>query len=162
MSPATQAVEATYYRTALLLGLVRGEAVHRWADDAIAREAVPHAALIAVASTPADDLSGLRHALWPLVIEPDPPESIQSILGVVGADLAPGRRTMDDTVTVLRQLRSMVKLPRPLYDELSAALVEQVHEHQGGDAIRRWLAQHADATLPSGPSPSIGTGNSVT
>ena len=31
-------LEATYYRTALLFGLIRGEVVHRWAEQAIERE----------------------------------------------------------------------------------------------------------------------------
>jgi len=30
-------LEATYYRTALLLGLIRGDVVHRWAEQAIER-----------------------------------------------------------------------------------------------------------------------------
>ena len=30
-------LEATYYRTALLLGLIRGEVVYRWAEQARAR-----------------------------------------------------------------------------------------------------------------------------
>ena len=42
------ALGATYYRTALLLGLVRGERVQRWAEEAIARETEPPAALIDV------------------------------------------------------------------------------------------------------------------
>ena len=33
-------LEATYYRTALLLGLIRGEVVHRWAEQAIERESL--------------------------------------------------------------------------------------------------------------------------
>ena len=55
-------LEGTYYRTALLLGLVRGEVVHRWAEQAIEREPEPLPELIEVVSVPANDLSALRHA----------------------------------------------------------------------------------------------------
>jgi hypothetical protein len=65
-------LEATYYRTALLLGLVRGEVVHRCAEQLIEREPEPSPALIEVVSVPTNDLSALRHALWPLVVEPAP------------------------------------------------------------------------------------------
>jgi hypothetical protein len=33
-------LEATYCRTVLLLGLIRGEVVHRWAEQAIERESL--------------------------------------------------------------------------------------------------------------------------
>ena len=139
--------EATYFRTALLLGLVRGDAVHQWADAAIAREAEPAAALVAVASTSMHDLSGLRDALWPLVVEPDPLEVLHAVLEKAYADLADNRRSEADTVTVLRQFRSMVKLPRPLYDDLGSALVAYAAERDGearpDGAIAVWLSRFA-------------------
>ena len=139
--------EATYFRTALLLGLVRGDAVHDWADAAIAREAQPAPALIAVASTAPHDLSGLRDALWPLVVEPDPLEVLHAVLDKARADLTEGRRSEADTVTVLRQLRSMVKLPRPLYDDLGGALVAYAAQRDGeakpDGAIAAWLSRFA-------------------
>jgi hypothetical protein len=59
-------LEATYLRTALLLGLVRGDFVHRWAEQVIEREAVPSQTFIDIVSASPSDLSALRHALWPV------------------------------------------------------------------------------------------------
>ena len=54
------ALEATFYRIALLLGIVGGEAVQRWATRAIEREPNPPRSLVDVVSVPASDLSELR------------------------------------------------------------------------------------------------------
>ena len=131
---------ATYYRTALLLGLIRGCEVHQWAEQVIAGEPKPAAAFVDLMSVPVDDLSEMRHALWPLVIDPPPSDVLDSILGLVQSQLAEGRRSVEDTVTVLRQIRSMIKMSRELYDALGAALIA----HDGDPAtgsIGGWLRQ---------------------
>jgi hypothetical protein len=135
------ALEATFYRTALLLGLIQPSAVHRWADQVIAREAQPLPAFFAVASVPLTDLSELRHALWPLVIEPDPPAVIRDLLGVLHAELTSGHRSLADTLTVLRQMRSMVRLPPEIYSDLNATLVAHAAESGPKSAIATWLRQ---------------------
>jgi hypothetical protein len=136
-------LEATYYRTALLLGLVRGEVVHRWAEQAIEREPEPLPELIEVVSVPANDLSALRHALWPRVIEPAPPVVFEALFGLMHADLASGRRGVTDTLTVLRQMRSMLRLPPPMYAELNSVLVAYADGRT--TAIAEWLEQFAQS-----------------
>jgi hypothetical protein len=75
------AIAATYYRTGLLLGLLRGDEVHRWAEHCI--------------------------------------------------------------VTVLRQMRSMLRLPPRLYDELNATLVEHARIGVPTSPVPDWLRQFA-------------------
>jgi len=132
--------EATFYRTALLLGLIRGDVVHAWAERAIERDSNPHAVFIEIVGVAVDDLSGMRHALWPLVIDPPPLDVLRAVLGMVQSQLTEGRRNLDDTMTVLRQLRSMVKLPRELYDALNAALVANAADPRN-HGIAEWLKQ---------------------
>ena len=130
--------QATYYRTALLLGLVDGGTVHDWAQRVIeSRANVPTAFFELISIDPAD-LSAQRHALWPLVIEPDPPSVLRSILVRVGADLQDRRRSLEDTIIVLRLMRGLLRLPPDLYAGLNAALVAQASEGHH-DVIVGWL-----------------------
>ena len=133
-------LEATY-RTALLLGLVQGSAVQRWADQVIEREPDPLPAFVDVVSVLPTDLSALRYALWPLVIEPEPQVVIQALLGVLHAELTSGRRGLADTLTVLRQMRSMLHLPPPIYADLNAILVAHAAESEPKKTIAEWLRQ---------------------
>ena len=135
--------EATYYRTALLLGLVQGDAVHRWAERLIERESSPPHEILELVLIPATDLSAMRHALWPLVIDPEPPEVLRGILELISADFVAGRRSAEDTVTVLRQMRSMLRLPAPLYSELNQALVAHGLAKGTGGTIGTWLQRFA-------------------
>jgi hypothetical protein len=144
---AAYAERATCYRTALLLGLIDGIAVHQWAHYVIEHDASPPAAFFELISIDPMDLSALRKALWPLVIEPDPPAVLRSLLGRLGHDLTAGHRGVTDTITVLRQMRSMLRLPPDIYAELNAALVAQVRDGQD-EAIVRWLQQFADSAEP--------------
>jgi hypothetical protein len=135
---ARYAYQATYFRTGLLLGLVRGDVVHRWADEVIASEPDPPSAFIEIASVPVDDLSNLRHALWPLVVDPEPRAVLGALFQLLSGDLDAGRRSFADTLTVVRQMRSMVRLPADLYAGLSAALVEYGQSRQRA-VIAGWL-----------------------
>jgi hypothetical protein len=135
---------ATFYRTALLLGIVSTEAVHRWAIDIIHTEAEPPPALVELASIPLNDLSGARHALWPLVVEPDPIAVLEAILALLHNDLASGQRNLVDTMTILRQMRSMVRMPPAMYAGLNAAFVAQAGASSEGPAIAEWLRQFAE------------------
>ena len=141
------ALEATYYRTALLLGLVRGEEVLRWAVQAIDREQEPRRELIDVVSLSPHDLSELRHALWPLVIEPDPRVVVEAIFGLLHADLSTGRRSLADTLTVLRQMRSMLRMPPPLYAALNDADVAYTTAGGQEAILATWLEQFAHVGL---------------
>ena len=136
-------LDATYYRTALLLGLVRARTVQDWAERVIASEAHPPAALLELASLPGEDLSALRRALWPLVEEPEPPAVVERLLALLSTDLAAGRRSLADTLTVLRQMRSLLRLPPQIYADLNAALVAYAAEGATGAAIASWLKTFA-------------------
>jgi hypothetical protein len=140
-------LQATYYRTALLLGLVRGDVVHCWAEEAIEREPEPPRELIEVVSVSPTDLSTLRHALWPLVAEPEPLEVLRALFGLLQADLSSGRRGLMDTLTILRQMRSMLRLPAPIYAELNAALVAYAASGRQDGVIVEWLAKFAQCVV---------------
>ena len=140
-------LEATYYRTTLLLGLTRGEIVHRWAEQVIEKDPEPPHALFEVASVPHTDLSALRDALWPLVAEPEPSIVLEAVLGLLHEDLASGRRGLEDTVTILRQMRGMLRLPPDLYTGLNAAFVDAATGSAGRLPIIRWLDQFARSGL---------------
>jgi len=144
MSP-DYSLEATCFRTALLLGLIRGGRVQLWAEEAIAREAEPPAALIDVVSAAPTDLSELRHALWPLVIEPVPAVVLKAMFGLLHADLSAGQRSLADTITVLRQMRSMLKLPADIYSDLNDTLVAHATDRTRERVLETWLAQFSDA-----------------
>jgi len=137
----TYGVEATYYRTALLLGLIQGEEVHRWAERIIEKEASPPHELLELVSIPPTDLSALRYGLWPLAIEPEPPDVIRAMFGLLYADLISGRRAVEDTVTVLRQMRGMLRLPASIYADLNDALVAHGLAKATGGTIGTWLQQ---------------------
>ena len=139
-------LEATYYRTALLLGLVQGDTVHRWAEQAIDREPEPPAAFFEIVSVPPGDLTRLRHALWPLVIDPEPPAVLETVLGLLHADLVADRRALHDTLAILRQMRSMLRLPAALYAALNATLVAYAHDPQRA-VILEWLGQFSAPTF---------------
>jgi ribosomal protein S18 acetylase RimI-like enzyme len=138
-------LEATYYRTALLLGVVRGEIVRRWAERVIEHDPEPPPAFFDVVSVQPADLSALRHALWPLVREPDPPAVLEAIFGLLYEDLSSGRRSFTDTITILRQVRSMLRLPPPMYADLNAALVASAAESTDKNAVARWLRPFAQS-----------------
>jgi hypothetical protein len=104
----------------------------------IEQDADPSQAFFEIVSVPADDLSGLRQALWPLVIEPEPPAVLEAVFGLLHDDLAAGRRGYTDTLTVVRQMRSMLRLPRGIYEALNAALVAQAQDPEG-TAFTTWL-----------------------
>ena len=143
------ALRATYYRTALLLGLVRGSDVHRWAELVIERECEPPKAFFEIVSAPVGDLSALRHALWPLVIEPEPAAVIDAILGMLYVDLVGERRNLEDTLTILRQMRSLLRLPAETYAHLNDMLVRYAASHQQ-QVIAEWLHQFAESRIELG------------
>ena len=145
---------ATYLRTGLLLGTIRGESAVQWAERAIEADPAHPDALLDVVSVPATDLSGLRHALWPLVAEPEPLVVLETVLGHLHRDLVSGQRTLTDTLTILRQMRSMLRLPPALYAGLNGAMV--AHGNTGADSacIPQWLQQFAAARMPT-PSEEV-------
>ena len=111
-------VDATFHRTALLLGLTNGQAVVAWADERLHTEAEPPAALVEVALTPPSDLSALRIALEPLADEPVTESIVRAMLRETALALADERRNVTDTVHLFRQMRSMLPLTAELDEEL--------------------------------------------
>ena len=139
--------QAAFYRAALLLGLVRGRVVVKSADAAIASDDNPSAALIEIAGTPPDDLTLLRQRLLALCDDGESTEVIRALLGLVHADLASGRRSFKDTMTVLKQLRGFLKVDPALNDQLKTLGVDVAMASAGSSEfaaaeqrVRDWLA----------------------
>jgi hypothetical protein len=147
--------EAAFYRAALLLGLTTGDAVIAWADRLIASDDEGAAALLDLTVIPPHDLSELRHALEPISARTDSPEMLRALFDTARANFAQGRRNANDTITVLSQARSFLKLP----DAYSFAIQTLANDHmlavsgiRGNVAevegrVATWLAQFEHAAL---------------
>lgn len=135
--------EAAFYRAALLLGLLRGEDAVRWADEVLGRDAEAPAALVHLSTTDPNDLTALRRCLFDVAGEGESEEVVRRLLGLVQRDLASGRRTFDDTRTVLKQLRAFLKLNRDLNEHLKALGVDLGLGRAGAEQrMRDWLRQY--------------------
>jgi hypothetical protein len=66
---------------------------------------------------------------------------IEPILTVLCADLVGERRTFDDTLTILRQMRSL--LPPEICANMNATLVAYASSHQR-ESVIEWLKQFRD------------------
>jgi hypothetical protein len=140
---------ATFFRAALLLGLIRGDLVIAWADDVLARDGGVPPAFAEIATTPADDLRLLRQRLLLVGSERESDAVVRGLAGLVHRDLASGRRSMGDTMTVLKQLRAFIKVTPALNDRLKTLGVDVAvttsgsRERAAAEArVREWLAQH--------------------
>lgn len=107
------AIEVTFQRAALLLGLRSPEEVQAWAESVLAAASTPPDALIDAVLAPCE-LTALRAALAPAALDPEPPDVARRLLEAVAADVRAGRRSLDDTMHVLAQLRRLVALPREM------------------------------------------------
>jgi hypothetical protein len=144
--------EASFYRAALLLGLVKGETVVAWSDAVIARDPDAPAAFVEISSTAPADLSGLRDALFPLCDprEVPSPAVVRAVLGQVSRDLTVGRRSFNDTMTVLSQVRKFLRVDPATNDALRRLAVDlwQARHNPGGELasaerrVRDWLRQY--------------------
>ncbi len=136
--------QAALFRAALLLGLVRGDVVVKWADEAIATGASPSAGFVEIATTPPDDLTLLRLRLLALCDDNPSADVLSALLGLVHRDLASGRRGFADTMTVLKQLRGFLKVGAALNDQLKTLGVDVATKAPGAEQrVRDWLQQHA-------------------
>lgn len=156
----TYRTEATFYRAALLLGLVSGERVIEWADAGVARDPEPPTALIDVGLTQPGDLSAMRDALQPLADDTETVAIVHGLLGLAAGALDSGRRSVGDTVRVLAQMRRMIALPPAMHIALdslednhmlaAAGVVGSVPAAEAD--VRAWVGQFAGAeraVLPS-------------
>ncbi|MEP6779054.1 MAG: hypothetical protein ABJC26_04135 [Gemmatimonadaceae bacterium] len=146
---------ASFYRAALLLGLVSGESVVLWADSIIASDADAPAGVLNLAMIAPADLSELRHALLPLAASVESLDVVRALLAITQRDYSSKRRDTKDTITVIRQTRSFLPLPADYYDEIgtlqndhmlaTANVIGDVNEV--GIRLEHWLAQFAGAEL---------------
>jgi hypothetical protein len=144
--------QATFFRAALLLGLVPGDAIIRWADDIILRDDAAPAALFDVTLTPTGDLTAMRDAIQPMADDRESPGIARAVLALAHADLAAGRRNVSDTVRVMMQVRRLVAVPDEYRLELFTtegqfmlAEVGMADMHAIEARLREWLAQFAGA-----------------
>ena len=148
--------QATYYRAALLLGLTPGQAVVSWANGLLDRDAGPRSALAEVARTAPGDLGGLRRALQPLAASRESTPVLLALLARVWRDLASGRRSVRDSLTVLSQARRALVLPPALVDEIDTLQDDHMLATAGvagdlrecGERLRVWLARFDGAGEP--------------
>jgi hypothetical protein len=145
---------AAFYRAALFLGLVDGATVVRWADDTLSRTATVPAAFVEIASTPPGDLTALRLALLDLCGEQGPTRVVTAVLGLIGRHLSSGRRSLGDTMTVLKQFRGSVRLAPETADALRQFEVQFARALLTGDLttletrLYPWLGRYAGADEP--------------
>ncbi len=143
------AEEATFYRAALLLGLIRGPQVVAWADALLAADASPPGALVEVSSTPPDDLTQLRYHLWSIGGDTESSAAVRALVGLVHRDLAGGRRSFDDTMRVSKQLRTSVAVGATLNEHLKTLGVDvavsapgSMERREAEARVRAWLAEY--------------------
>lgn len=143
--------QAAFHRAALLLGLTNGKHVLEWADAVIMRDGDAPGGFVQLSLVPAEDLSELRHALYPLAARDESPLIVPALFDRVRADLDAGKRSAKDSLTVLQQARSLMKVPAPLSEELIALFNAHMlaTAHVTGDisvievSVRDWLKQFA-------------------
>jgi hypothetical protein len=147
--------QAMFYRAALLLGLIRSERVVAWADAAIADDPSSPAAFIEIATCPPDDLTLMRQRLLLLAPAKESEGVVRALVGLVQRDLSSGRRSLGDTMTVLKQLRAFVAVNRELNEELKTLGVDMAMSPPDSPAraeaearVRAWLARHEPDAVP--------------
>ncbi|HEX5217567.1 MAG TPA: hypothetical protein VFV98_19035 [Vicinamibacterales bacterium] len=149
--PLSLREQATFYRAALLLGLVAGDEVVRWADAEISRVENPPAALCDVALTPtgdAGDLSKLRAALHRLADKREPPAVVARLLRIVTDDFTAGRRSASDTIRILGQMRDNVAIDDELREALHPFAIQNMLASVGAEGaiedvevrLQAWVA----------------------
>jgi hypothetical protein len=141
--------QAALFRAALLLGLVKGDDVVGWADQVLGGDAAAPPSFVEIATTPADDLSRLRERLLEVCGAGESEAVVRRLLGLVQRDLASGRRGFRDTMTVLKQLRAFLKLPREMNEHVKGLGVAVALAPPGTpeaasaeQRVRAWLAQY--------------------
>ena len=146
---ADYAEQATFYRAALLLGLIRGECAVAWVDAVIAAEPSPPEAFAEIATCAPGDLTRMRQLLLLIGREKESDAVVRALVAVVGRDLTVGRRTIGDTMTVLKQLRAFVAVSPAVNEQLKTLGVDVAMSPpatparaQAEDSVRTWLAEY--------------------
>ena len=131
--------------------MLPGSLVVGWADAAIGGDPEAPPPFIEIASTSATDMTALRHALLQLCDDRPSDAVIQALFGLIGRDLASGRRGLRDTMTVLRQVRGFLALTPAFNDDLRSLGVDFAFAFRDGDTtrfesrLRDWLAPYQSA-----------------
>jgi len=143
--------QATFHRAALLLGLVSGRDVVTWAHDVIEEASEVPPALLDLVLVPPHDLTGLRRALQPMSDDTESAEVVAALLDLTERDLASGRRSYGDTITILSQVRRFLTVPPDLLDDIDGLVDDFMLASAGvtGDVasvesrLVRWLTTFA-------------------
>jgi hypothetical protein len=103
--------QASFYRIALQLGLISGRTVVEWAEKCIENESsIPHS-LIDISETSEWDITRFRHLLLEVCLDEKVNITIvYKILRIIYLDIKNNKRNLNDTMTVLTQMRQFVKI----------------------------------------------------
>jgi hypothetical protein len=149
------AEQAMFYRAALLLGLIRGVRVVAWADAVIGADPSSPDAFVEIATCPPDDLTLMRQRLLQLSPARESEAVVRALAGLVHRDLSSGRRSLGDTMTVLKQLRAFVAVSRDLNEQLKTLGVDMAISPPDTPAradaearVRAWLARPEPDAVP--------------
>jgi len=146
--------QASFYRAALLLGLLPGSHVVGWADTVVDDSSPVPPAFIEIAAISPTDLTALRQALLALCEERESDSVVRALLGLVGRDLASRRRNITDTMTVLGQMRAFLFLSRRLGEEIKILELRFLRARGLGDTsdferqVNDWLREYEGAGAP--------------
>ena len=111
--------QSAFHRAALLLGLTSGKDILAWADHVIMQDGDAPSGFVELSLIPADDLSELRHALQPMAARVESPLILPALIDRIRTDFDAGTRSARDSLTVLAQLRSFMKVPAELSEEIA-------------------------------------------
>jgi len=144
------AEQASFYRAALLLGLIRGDRAIAWADEVLAGDSSAPAAFAELATTEPDDLTAMRERLFEIGGGKESATVVLRLLGLVQTDLASGRRSFADTMTILKQLRAFVAVGPDLNEQVKSlgvgvaiAKPDSPERAAAEQCVRDWLLQYA-------------------
>lgn len=140
--------KASFFRTALLLGLLPGSIVLRWAEEVIeSSENIPHP-FYEIAMISPEDITALRYALLNLCTENISPEVLKAIFGLVFRDHYSNKRSFEDTMTVLNQIRRFIKIDHTTFETLISFEIEFSDAVNSNNItgirqkVHSWLFQH--------------------
>ncbi|NLD98646.1 MAG: hypothetical protein GX640_02125 [Fibrobacter sp.] len=144
---------ASFYRTALLLGLLPGKKVIEWAEGVIASDSDIPQPFYDLVMIPSWDITSLRYALLEICSEAVSSEVLNAILSLVYNDFNTKKRSFNDTMTVLHQIRQFIKTESSLSEKLIAFECEYEEAKHNGTIdlfqmkINDWLGQFSSSKI---------------
>jgi hypothetical protein len=144
-TPSTIAEQASLYRSGLLLGIIPGGTVVSWADGLLEQHGSQEHVLIDISETSAWDISRLRELLLELCSETVTMQTVGLLLGIIRDDAHSGKRSIDDILTILTQMRRMIKIDFEIAETIKQFEILQESGTAGNTAIAeqvlQWLRQ---------------------